>query len=326
MRQVISRTVTRRALLKVTAAAGALLAGAAAGLPALPVRRAAARQNVDPAFSDTLIHGFGYPEVTVSTGPDGTDAPAELPAGLTVITLTAPEGYDNYLDIVTVPDGFTEDELIEQGLAAGSGDVPQAGWVYHGGTNTPGAGKSATFIIDLKPGAYRWALSYYAQPAEGEEFVEPMVLPPLTITAGGATATPAEEPVATVTLEETDNLQYIVTPDPVPTGPQIWKITNTGMHHPHHMVMVRIPEGTTAQDIIGEFNQMFAATPTPPSEDSIFATAIWTAYAALQSGGATTWAEFDLKPATYAVICFIFNPETMRPHAADGMVTVFTVE
>jgi hypothetical protein len=42
---------------------------------------------------------------------------------------------------------------------------------------------------------------------------------------------------------------------------------------------------------------------------------IWTAYAALQSGGQTTWAEFDMEPGTYAVICFIIDPATGRPRA-----------
>ena len=45
----------------------------------------------------------------------------------------------------------------------------------------------------------------------------------------------------------------------------------------------------------------------------------------MQSGGQTIWSEFDLDPGTYAVICFILDHETGRPHAVDGMVTVFTV-
>lgn len=327
MHRVISQTVTRRGLLKLTALAGATLLGAGAGISLTPARRAAA-QGFE-GFSDTLIRGFGYPEVTVSAGPDGADVPAELPAGPTVITLQAPAGYSNYLGITTVPEGLSDDELSAQGLAAGSEDLPQEGWVYHGGTNTPIEGGAATFIIDLRPGEYRWAISYYAQPAEGEEFVETMFVPRLTVTeaaatpAAGADASPAEPP-STVTLEETDGLEYIVTPDPVPAGPQIWKITNTGQHHAHHVVMVGIPETITKQQIITEFNAMLAGTPVP-EEESFFPQMVGAGYAALQSGGETTWVEFDLKSGAYAVICFILDPETMRPHAADGMVTLFTV-
>lgn len=35
--------------------------------------------------------------------------------------------------------------------------------------------------------------------------------------------------------------------------------------------------------------------------------------------------EFDLTPGTPAVICFIIDLETGRPHLMDGMVTIFTV-
>jgi hypothetical protein len=49
-------------------------------------------------------------------------------------------------------------------------------------------------------------------------------------------------------------------------------------------------------------------------------------YAALQSGGTTTWQEFDLDPGSYAVLCFIVDPETGVPHLMDGMVKTFTVE
>ncbi len=48
---------------------------------------------------------------------------------------------------------------------------------------------------------------------------------------------------------------------------------------------------------------------------------------ALQSGGFTTYNEFDLAPgASYAVVCFTINVETGVPHVMDGIGTVFDVE
>jgi hypothetical protein len=52
---------------------------------------------------------------------------------------------------------------------------------------------------------------------------------------------------------------------------------------------------------------------TPPAGEPLMAQVAWVGYAALQSGGQTTWAEFDLDPATG------------RPHVLDGMATVFAV-
>ncbi len=133
----------------------------------------------------------------------------------------------------------------------------------------------------------------------------------------------AAAPLADVTLEMTDDLEYIVTPDPVPTGPQIWEFTNTGMRSAHHVVMFRVPEGTTSEQIVTEFSAMMSGTPA--AGEPLMAQVAWVGYAALQSGGQTTWAEFNLKPATYAVICYILDPATGRPHVIDGMATVFTV-
>jgi len=278
-------------------------------------------ERVDSAFSDQIIRTLGYPEVAITVGPDGIEAPSTLEAGLHLITLTTPEPYIAYLNLMQPAAGLSDEEILELAEAAGTNDLPQSDWVYAGGTNTPGPGESASFIIDLQPGDYQVVASYYTDDPSQEEVY---ALSPLTVTTATAEATPgAVETASTVTLEMTDDLQYIVTPDPVPAGPQVWKIENTGQMHAHHVVMVRVPDGATAQDIIGEFNGMMAGT--PPAGDSLFAQAIWVGYAALQSGGATTWAEFDLDPATYAVICFIINPDTGRPHAADGMVTVFPV-
>jgi hypothetical protein len=154
-----------------------------------------------------------------------------------------------------------------------------------------------------------------------------MYLSPLTVTAAGATPSTDETmtaPDAGVVLEMTDDLDYIVTPDLIPAGPQIWEFTNTGKQSAHHVVMFRVPDGTTSEQIVTEFSAMMSGT--PPAGEPLMARLTWVGYAALQSGGQTTWAEFDLEPASYAVICFIFDPVTGRPHMIDGMATVFTVE
>lgn len=278
-------------------------------------------ERVDPAFSDEIIRTLGYPEIEIHVGPEGVEAPSTLEAGPYLVTLSTVEPYIAYLNFMQPPAGLSEEEMTELALAAGAGDLARHDWVYAGGTNTPNPGETATFIINLRPGEYQIAASYYDTDG-GEEI---MKLVPLAVSEPDAKSTPAAppEPPATVTLEATDDLQYIITPDPVPAGPHVWKITNTGQMHAHHVVMFRVPDGTTAQDIIGEFNAMMAGT--PPAGDSAFMQGVWVGYAALQSGGWTTWAEFDLEPATYAAICFIIDSETGRPHAADGMATVFTV-
>ena len=283
---------------------------------------ASAQGEIDPAFSETLIRDLGYPEVTVEVGPEGVSAPAQLPAGLHLITLVAEEGLVGYVDIMQPPPGLSEEEATQLALDAAANDLVQPDWVYLGGTNTPNPGENASFVIDLPPGEYQWAASSYGEGGVDEI----MNLSQLTVTAVGATPTADETvaaPDAGVVLEMTDDLEYIVAPDPVPAGPQIWEFTNTGMQSAHHVVMFRVPDGTTSEQIVTEFSAMMSGT--PPAGEPLMAQMAWVGYAALQSGGQTTWAEFDLEPATYAVICFIFDPATGRPHVIDGMATVFTV-
>lgn len=297
-----------------------LVAGSLAGTAV-----ARAQGQIEPAFSDTLIRTLGLPEIDVTVTPDGVEAPAELPAGLTAITLHAADGQIGYVDIMQPPPGLSEDEATALALAAAANDLAQPGWVYLGGTNTPGPGESATFAIDLQPGEYQWAASIYGEGGAEER----MFLVPLTVSASEtASATPVATPMSApfepgVVLEMTDGLDYIVTPDPVPSGPQIWEFANTGQHSAHHVVVFRVPDGTTSEEIIAGYAGMMAGT--PPAGDSLASQLVWVGYAALQSGGQTTWAEFDLAPATYAVICFIIDPATGRPHLLDGMVTVFSV-
>lgn len=276
-------------------------------------------ERVDSAFSSEIMSTLGYPAMSVDVGPDGVNAPAIVDAGMHLVTLSSPDPYVAYLDIVKTPEGLGEKVLVAQALEAGRNDMPQEGWTYLGGTNTDNPGGAVSFVIDLEPGQYHLAASYYEPNADSEA----MSVVPLTVTGSDATPATSMEPPATVNLEETDDLTYILTPESLNSGPQLWKIENTGAEMAHHVVMVRVPEGVTAPEIVSEFNGMMAGT--PPAGDSIFAQAIWVGYAALQSGGQAVWSEFDLDPGTYAVVCFILDHETGRPHAADGMVTVFTV-
>jgi len=294
----------------------------------------AAQPQIDSSFSETILPTLGYPEVDISVGPEGVTAPSTLAAGTYLIRFSSASGYSGYLNFMQPPAGLSPEEENRLALAAASEDLVQERWVYAGGNNTFIDNVPVSFLIDLAPGEYRVAASYYVPDQPDETFEEIMELLPLTVTAQGtASASPApspsvspvagNEPPSTVTLEMTDELRYIVSPDPLPSGPQLWKLTNTGMAMSHHSVMVRIPEAVTADQIIAEFNALMSGT--PPAGEPVMAQFTFVGYAALQSGGQTTWIEFDLDPGKYAVICYIIDPMSGRPHVADGMVTTFNV-
>lgn len=293
-------------------------------------------QDIDTAFSEEKLSELGYPVVEINVGPEGVTAPSTIAAGYYLISFSSSGEYSGYLNIMIPPGGLSEEEATQQALAAARDDLVQPDWEYIGGTNTFEQGVPVTFAIYLAPGEYSIAASYYL-PEEGSE--EVMTLVPLTVTQPGAAATPVSatpaatpvisvQPPVDVTLTMNDDLQYVVDPDGdadvVPAGPQIWEIANTGTMHSHHVVMWQVPQGTTADEITSEFRGLFGGT--PPAGDSVVTQMVPVGYVALQSGGYTTWNEFDLAPGSYAVICYIIDPETGRPHVLDGMVTVFTVQ
>jgi len=280
----------------------------------------AQQSALEPAFSDEIIDTFGYPEIDIEVGPDGVTAPDSLTAGHYLVTLSAPEPWVAYVNFMQPPAGLGDEEATELALAAASADLAQPGWVYAGGNNTFELGVPVKFIVQLNPGDYKIAASYYQLEGDQEEVME---LLPLTVTES-TTPVPANGPDATATLDMTDGLEYIVSPDAVPAGPQVWEITNSGEHHAHHAVFFRIPDGVTEDDIVTDFISLMSGT--PPAGPPLISQFTHVGYAALQSGGQTTWVELDFDPGTYAVICFIIDPGTGQPHVMNGMATTFTVQ
>lgn len=292
------------------------------GSSLVPLVSSAQVPAVDIRYDEDGLTALGYPVVEVRVGPGGIEAPSSLAPGVYQFRLIAEGEFSAYMDIVQPPAGLDQAEEEQQMLMAGRDDMPQPGWTFLGGTNTFAVGVPSSFLVELREGDYRIAASYYAFEQGSEEI---MRLVPLTVAAAAGTPSAAMGvPDADVTLQMTDDLQYIVAPETVPSGSQLWKFENTGSERSHHLVIFRVPDGTTRDDIVAGFRGMM--TGTPPAGGSVMDEMIGAGYAALQSPGTTTWTMFDYEPGTYAVICFIMDGKDGMPHMMDGMVTVFTVK
>ncbi|HEV2529751.1 MAG TPA: hypothetical protein VGT61_15000 [Thermomicrobiales bacterium] len=329
---VMDRSISRREALTAAIALGAL------SRASIAIPRAAA-QDATPAADGTPESAFtggftgagsterlmalGLPLTEITVSESGVDAPGQLNAGWNLIGVRGVAPYIAYLDILQFPAGLDLETATAKALDAGSNDIVEMDWHFAGGTNSDSPDEYQYFAIDLPAGDYHIAASYYVPDGASEEI---MTLVPLTVADAGDSATPAPAPVADIRLEMNDDLRYIVSPDPVPTGDLLWELVNTGQHMSHHSVIIKYPDGTTADQIIAEFSSLFAGT--PPAGEPLAAQALPIGYAALQSGGATTMIELNLtEPGdAYAVICFIMDSIAMRPHLLDGMVTTFTVE
>jgi hypothetical protein len=61
---------------------------------------ASAAQDIDISFSDVKVQELGYPEIHITVGPDGVEAPSEIEAGYYLVTLHPTEEYSAYLDFM----------------------------------------------------------------------------------------------------------------------------------------------------------------------------------------------------------------------------------
>ena len=81
------------------------------GVAARPV--AAQQPAVDDSFSDEIIDTLGYPELAITVGPDGVDAPTSVAEGYYQVTLLAVEPYVAYVNFMQPPAGLSEEEATE---------------------------------------------------------------------------------------------------------------------------------------------------------------------------------------------------------------------
>lgn len=269
-------------------------------------------EQVDPSFTNTRIGSYGLPTLEASGSAEGfTFSTTEAAAGKLHVVLESSEGVAVYLDFMQMPEGLDAETATEQALLMGRDDVPSEGWTYGGGSYAFEGG-SAEFIVDLTPGVWQLAASY--QPDGGEEV---MTLTPFTVKE----ATPAADATALVpdvTLELQD-VAFGLSAETVPTGPQIWHVTNTG-EQPRQMVLFRTKRALTSEDFARFFQEMEAGTPSAE-----FLESVWVGYTAVASPGYGTYLELDLEPGIYTATSWVIDAETQTPALLLGMVQSFTV-
>lgn len=283
---------------------GGLVGLALGGL--LGVRhRALAAQEATPGAEAAET---GYPEFKMQATDGAFELPATIPAGRYRVTLenSAGAGVDAFL--MRLPEGVTMEDV--DAVFAAPPEVLPAWWLdatFAGGP-TVQAGKTGQTIADFGPGD--WLVLGNGHPTR-----------PFTVTGDAATpVAPAIDPPAAASVELQE--YAFVGLDGIAAGEQTWKITNVGTQ-PHFLELIKVPTGTTTQQIIDLLMRDDAATPAPGELDP--ATIAGVGGIGALSAGNTGWYLPDLEPATYAALCFVLDVETGLPHAMMGMVQVFTV-
>ena len=166
----------------------------------------------------------------------------------------------------------------------------------------PAGQTSATAIVDLAPGAGQWLVldpSFTRQPM------------PFEVTGELPADLPEPEANAVIGMGE----MYIeLNEGSMVAGENLVKLINEGVQ-PHFVEFMSVPDGTTNENVGAAIEAMSGATPSAEPVD--LQSAMPVAFLPEQSEGVAAWHVLSLQAGTYAVTCWITDPETGREYVID---------
>jgi hypothetical protein len=283
------------------------LMGSAAVLPLAPTWL---DNHLVQAQGATALSNLGFPELTVTlTDTAYQVSPATTTAGWTLLTFDNQQQTDNSADVMLLPPGESVESMLE---AVASPNAAPPAWIYEtifAGAPWVPAGTSAQAVVLLSAG--EWAV------------FSPAPLTPAGLTVTEEDATPTAPPTLTADLKVSmQEFAFLGLDNPVPSGQQLWKVTNIG-HQPHLMTLGPLPAGTTQAQFMDSLTAMMTGTPTPDAIDLGSMATI--AGCSSLSTDQSLYLALDLPVGTYGAICFFPDEQTGAPHVLMGMARVFTV-
>ncbi|MCA9858404.1 MAG: hypothetical protein KC438_01710 [Thermomicrobiales bacterium] len=184
-----------------------------------------------------------------------------------------------------------------------------------------GPGSSASVLIDLEPGQYM-AVCVIPDDDGTPHYLKGQQAP-FSVTENDATNSP---PSADLSVEMSEMVFTGISAE-LPSGPQIWEVTNTG-EQLHELALVRLADGMTIDqgfEIFGIGAE--AATPDDSMASMEMEGPPFTGVGGIAplGPGQTNLLELDLAPGTYIAICFVPDTASGAPHFMLGMISGFTV-
>ena len=236
------------------------------------------------------------------TGPD------TLSAGATTFRMEMAGAELHHISLVRFDDGHTLEEFL-----AAPPDAPPPSWAHFaGGPNpvTPGGASEATVV--LTTGA--WAMVCFVPAPDGMPHIAKGMAKAFTVVPSSA---PAAEPAAQVvmTLREYDfDLSA-----PLTAGTHTIRIENAGAQD-HEVLLVKLHEGKTVQDMVSYVDQMEAGTVSGPPPGTPMGGV------AGMSTGVRKWITATLTPGEYGLLCFVPHAGDGRMHTHHGMARQFWIQ
>ncbi len=242
--------------------------------------------------------------VTITAKDFSFDAPARLPAGITVVRIVNQGREMHQVAFVRLTGGKTAADLAASMKQPGP---PPAWAISAGGPNAAVPGASAEATVTLEPGNY--VLLCEIPSSDQVPHMMKGMVSPLLVTAESNGV--SSEPQSDITLSLSDYTFSLSSP--IASGAHTIRVENHGLQD-HETVLIRLAPGKTAKDMLAWVDKQVGPPPGVPLGGN---TGIAT--------GAHTFFTSDFTPGRYALMCFLPDMRDGKPHVVHGMVKEFTV-
>ncbi|HET9066541.1 MAG TPA: hypothetical protein VFN22_12040 [Gemmatimonadales bacterium] len=240
-------------------------------------------------------------ELTIHATDMAFAAPDTIAPGVTRIRLINDGPSEHQAILVRLDSGKTMADL----QAAMSTPTPPPAWArIVGGDGGIRTGQENITFSDLTPGTYALLCFFQNGPTDPPHFALGMARE--LIVTGTRGEAPA--PVADAEIRLVD---YSFEMPTITAGARTLRLTNGGTEI-HEIVVMRIPEGKTAQDVIASMAPGSTAIGESLGGDGAL------------SPGESNWWQATFTPGDYVALCFV-PAKDGKPHVMHGMVHEFTV-
>jgi hypothetical protein len=235
------------------------------------------------------------------------EGPDTIASGMTTLVLHNDGPNLHNLVLLRLEGGKTLADL-QAALAAMKGPgLPPAWAVPSGGVNPPDPGSDTEGTLDIAPGNYA-VVCVVDVPDHVPHMMKGMIKA-LTVVPSTGPAAPA--PTADLTVSEVDFAFGFSAP---PTaGHHVIKVVNNGKQV-HELEIVRLAPGKTMKDLM-QWGQTYQGGLPGSSLGG----------SAPMVPGTVEYVPMDLTPGNYVALCFMPDPNTGKPHLAEGMVYQFSI-
>jgi hypothetical protein len=247
--------------------------------------------------------------ISVKAADFSFEAPDQIQAGPVTITLDNTGQESHHVQLVRLNDGVTLEQFqaaLQEGEEAA---LPLV--TFQGGVASLSPGKQGQVTLDLEAGQY--LLLCFIPSADGVPHLAKGMIKPVSVVAGEGEQPAMVEPEADVTVTLKD-FTFEMPAHEIQAGAQAWKISNAGPQI-HELAIIKLAEGKTLEDVAA-----FTAAPSgpPPFEEVGGMQAL--------SPNASGWVNLDLQAGEYAMLCFVPDFASGKPHVELGMLMPFSVK